>query len=522
MRHDVTFPLYVEVDEIYNLACPASPIHYQHDPVQTTKTSVHGAINMLGLAKRLKAKILQASTSEVYGDPTVHPQTESYWGNVNPIGPRSCYDEGKRCAETLFFDYHRQHRLRDQGRAHLQHLRPAHASERRPRGVQLHRAGAARRADHDLRRRQQTRSFCYVDDLIEGLMRLMDTPDDCHRAGQPRQPGRVHHPASWPSEVIELTGFDVADRCSSRCRADDPRQRQPDIALARALLGWEPKVQLREGLSEDDRLLREAAWPRHGGSPMSDADPGPCHRVEDRPATAGVDVSIVIVNWNSRDHLQACLSSLSADLADDSFEAIVVDSGSFDGADEMIRERFPAVRFVQSQDNIGFGRANNLGVRRARGRTLILLIPDTVVPAGALHQLRDALDSLPDAGLVGCRLINTDGSLQLACVQAFPSVLNQCLNSRAMLRWFPRVPVWTSALTFERQSHPIRVDAVIGACMVMRRDLFCEVGGFKSRLLHVRRGFRPVPQDPTRRQGGLLRARGRHQAPRRRHDRRGR
>ena len=154
MRHDVTFPLYVEVDEIYNLACPASPIHYQFDPVQTTKTSVHGAINMLGLAKRVRAKILQASTSEVYGDPSVHPQTEDYWGNVNPIGPRSCYDEGKRCAETLFFDYHRQHRLRDQGGADLQHLRAAHAPERRAGGVELHRAGAAGRADHHLRRRQ--------------------------------------------------------------------------------------------------------------------------------------------------------------------------------------------------------------------------------------------------------------------------------------------------------------------------------------------------------------------------------
>ena len=153
MRHDVTFPLYVEVDEIYNLACPASPVHYQHDPVQTTKTSVHGAINMLGLAKRVKARILQASTSEVYGDPEVHPQTEDYWGHVNPIGIRSCYDEGKRCAETLFFDYHRQHDLRHQGDADLQHLRPAHAPERRPRGLQLHRPGAARRADHDLRRR---------------------------------------------------------------------------------------------------------------------------------------------------------------------------------------------------------------------------------------------------------------------------------------------------------------------------------------------------------------------------------
>ena len=146
IRHDVTFPLYVEVDEIYNLACPASPIHYQHDPVQTTKTSVHGAINMLGLAKRLRAKILQASTSEVYGDPDVHPQTEDYWGHVNPVGPRSCYDEGKRCAETLFFDYWRQHKLHDQGRADLQHLRPAHAPQRRARRLELHRPGAARRA----------------------------------------------------------------------------------------------------------------------------------------------------------------------------------------------------------------------------------------------------------------------------------------------------------------------------------------------------------------------------------------
>ncbi len=154
IRHDVTFPLFVEVDEIYNLACPASPVHYQFDPVQTTKTSVHGAINMLGLAKRTKAKILQASTSEVYGDPQVHPQTEGYWGHVNPIGIRSCYDEGKRCAETLFFDYHRQYKLTHQGRADLQHLRPAHAPERRAGGVELHRAGAEGGGDHDFRRRQ--------------------------------------------------------------------------------------------------------------------------------------------------------------------------------------------------------------------------------------------------------------------------------------------------------------------------------------------------------------------------------
>ena len=166
MRHDVTMPLYVEVDQIYNLACPASPVHYQYDPVQTTKTSVHGAINMLGLAKRVKARILQASTTEVYGDPEVHPQTEDYWGSVNPIGIRACYDEGKRCAETLFFDYHRQHSLRHQGGAHLQHLRAAHAPERRPRGIELHRAGARGEDITIYGDGSQTRSFCYVDDLI--------------------------------------------------------------------------------------------------------------------------------------------------------------------------------------------------------------------------------------------------------------------------------------------------------------------------------------------------------------------
>ena len=180
MRHDVTFPLYVEVDEIYNLACPASPIHYQYDPVQTTKTSVHGAINMLGLAKRVKAKILQASTSEVYGDPEgASADGRATGAHVNPIGLRSCYDEGKRCAETLFFDYHRQHRLRDQGRADLQHLWAAHASERRPRRVQLHRAGACRGEPITIYGDgTQTRSFCYVDDLIDGLIRLMGRRDD--------------------------------------------------------------------------------------------------------------------------------------------------------------------------------------------------------------------------------------------------------------------------------------------------------------------------------------------------------
>ena len=199
MRHDVTFPLYVEVDEIYNLACPASPIHYQHDPVQTTKTSVHGAINMLGLAKRVKARILQASTSEVYGDPEVHPQTEDYWGNVNPIGFRSCYDEGKRCAETLFFDYRRQHDLGikvarifntygprmhpDDGRVVCNFIVQALRGE----PITIYGDGS------------QTRSFCYVDDLIDALVRLMDTPHDVHRAGQPRQPARVHDARAGPA-----------------------------------------------------------------------------------------------------------------------------------------------------------------------------------------------------------------------------------------------------------------------------------------------------------------------------------
>ena len=199
MRHDVTFPLYVEVDEIYNLACPASPIHYQHDPVQTTKTSVHGAINMLGLAKRLKCRIFQASTSEVYGDPAVHPQPEDYWGNVNPIGPRSCYDEGKRCAETLFFDYHRQHKLEikvarifntygprmhpNDGRVVSNFIVQALKGE----PITIYGDGS------------QTRSFCYVDDLIEGFVRLMDSPPRPDRPDQSRQPGRVHDQASSPS-----------------------------------------------------------------------------------------------------------------------------------------------------------------------------------------------------------------------------------------------------------------------------------------------------------------------------------
>ena len=246
MRHDVTFPLYVEVDEIYNLACPASPIHYQHDPVQTTKTSVHGAINMLGLAKRLNAKIFQASTSEVYGDPDVHPQPESYWGNVNPIGVRSCYDEGKRCAETLFFDYHRQHRLRikvmrifntygprmhpDDGRVVSNFIVQALKGE----PITIYGDG------------QQTRSFCYVDDLVEAMVRFMDSPDSV------TGPINVGNPQ-------ELTMLELAKSVQALVKSDsqivfeplpmdDPLQRQPNIDMAKELLDWQPSVELEQGL----------------------------------------------------------------------------------------------------------------------------------------------------------------------------------------------------------------------------------------------------------------------------------
>ena len=248
MRHDVTFPLFVEVDEIYNLACPASPVHYQHDPVQTTKTSVHGAINMLGLAKRLKAKIFQASTSEVYGDPSVHPQEESYWGNVNPIGLRSCYDEGKRCAETLFFDYYRQHKLRikvarifntygpnmhpNDGRVVSNFI--MQALDNKP--ITIYGDGS------------QTRSFCYVDDLIEAFILLMKSSDEI------TGPVNIGNPFEFSikelaERVIELTGS------SSKLEykplpSDDPTQRQPDITLAKKLLEWEPKIQLEEGLKK--------------------------------------------------------------------------------------------------------------------------------------------------------------------------------------------------------------------------------------------------------------------------------
>ena len=248
MRHDVTFPLFVEVDEIYNLACPASPIHYQHDPVQTTKTSVHGAINMLGLAKRTGAKIFQASTSEVYGDPKVHPQTEEYWGNVNPNGIRSCYDEGKRCAETLFYDYRRQHNLLikvarifntygpnmhpNDGRVVSNFI--MQALQNRP--ITIYGDGS------------QTRSFCYVDDLIEAFIRLMNSPDDV--AG----PVNLGNPteftiAQLAEAVIELTGS-KSQLIFEPLPSDDPTQRQPDITKAKQLLNWEPKVSLTEGLTK--------------------------------------------------------------------------------------------------------------------------------------------------------------------------------------------------------------------------------------------------------------------------------
>jgi UDP-glucuronate decarboxylase len=247
LRHDVTFPLYLEVDEIYNLACPASPIHYQHDPVQTTKTSVHGAINMLGLAKRLGAKILQASTSEVYGDPDVHPQTEEYWGRVNPIGPRSCYDEGKRCAETLFFDYHRQHGLRIKVARIFNTYGPRmHPADGRVvsnfvvqalRGEPLTLYGNG----------EQTRSFCYVDDLVDGLIRLMNSADDV------TGPINIGNPGEF--SMLELAEL-VRQKTGSRSElvfqplpADDPKQRRPNIEKAQEKLGWEPRIKLEDGLT---------------------------------------------------------------------------------------------------------------------------------------------------------------------------------------------------------------------------------------------------------------------------------
>jgi UDP-glucuronate decarboxylase len=255
MRHDVTFPLYVEADQIYNLACPASPIHYQHDPVQTTKTSVHGAINMLGLAKRLKARILQASTSEVYGDPQVHPQVEGYWGHVNPIGIRSCYDEGKRCAETLFFDYHRQHNLEikvarifntygprmhpNDGRVVSNFIVQALKGE----PITIYGDGS------------QSRSFCYVDNLVDGLIRLMESP-----AGF-TGPVNLGNPNEFTirqlaEKVIVMTGS-KSELVEKPLPGDDPTQRQPDIGLARSQLGWEPGIQLEQGLVQTIEYFRQ-------------------------------------------------------------------------------------------------------------------------------------------------------------------------------------------------------------------------------------------------------------------------
>jgi UDP-glucuronate decarboxylase len=259
MRHDVTFPLYVEVDEIYNLACPASPIHYQFDPVQTTKTSVHGAINMLGLAKRIKAKIFQASTSEVYGDPNVHPQTESYWGHTNPIGIRSCYDEGKRCAETLFFDYYRQHNLRirvvrifntygprmhpNDGRVVSNFIVQALNNE----PITLYGDGS------------QTRAFCYVDDMIDGFVRMMDAPDDITGPMNLGNPVETSV-AELAQIIIELTGS-RAKIVYRPLPVDDPIQRCPDISQAKRLLDWQPQTALRPGLERTiayfDKLLTE-------------------------------------------------------------------------------------------------------------------------------------------------------------------------------------------------------------------------------------------------------------------------
>jgi UDP-glucuronate decarboxylase len=275
MRHDVCFPLYVEVDEIFNLACPASPVHYQFDPVQTTKVSVHGSINMLGLAKRVKAKILQASTSEVYGDPTVHPQKEDYWGNVNPIGVRSCYDEGKRCAETLFFDYRRQHRLPIKVARIFNTYGPGmHPNDGRV--VSNFIIQALRNEDITIYGTgNQTRSFCYVSDLVDGLMRLIQTPDDV------TGPVNLGNPVEFTirqlaETVISLTGS--SSKIAYRpLPEDDPKQRCPDISLAQNLLAWAPRVQLRDGLMKTieyfERLLRSD--PRDERLPIRSAKAGP-------------------------------------------------------------------------------------------------------------------------------------------------------------------------------------------------------------------------------------------------------
>jgi UDP-glucuronate decarboxylase len=263
LRHDVTFPLYVEVDEIFNLACPASPVHYQFDPVQTTKTNVIGAINMLGLAKRLKVKVLQASTSEVYGDPMVHPQTEEYWGNVNTIGRRSCYDEGKRCAETLFFDYRRQHKIPIKVVRIFNTYGPRmHPNDGRVVSNFIVQALQG----HDITifgDGSQTRSFCYVDDLIDGMLRMMNTPPEV------TGPINIGNPGEFTIRelaelVIELTAS-KSKLIFEALPSDDPRQRRPDISKAKAVLGWEPKTQLREGLVSTiayfERMLSKGKTP---------------------------------------------------------------------------------------------------------------------------------------------------------------------------------------------------------------------------------------------------------------------
>ncbi len=254
MRHDVTFPLYVEVDQIYNLACPASPVHYQHDPVQTTKTSVHGAINMLGLAKRVRATIFQASTSEVYGDPQIHPQTEDYWGHVNPIGLRSCYDEGKRCAETLFFDYHRQHKLKIKvGRIFNTYGPRMHPNDGRV--VSNFIVQALKGRDITIYGKgTQTRSFCYVSDLIDGFVRLMATGPEV------TGPINLGNPVEFTmlelaELVLKLTGSS-SKLIFEPLPSDDPKQRQPDISKAKQALGWEPKVKLEDGLKETIAYFR--------------------------------------------------------------------------------------------------------------------------------------------------------------------------------------------------------------------------------------------------------------------------
>jgi len=271
LRHDVTFPLYVEVDEIYNLACPASPVHYQFDPVQTTKTSVMGAINMLGLAKRLRIPILQASTSEVYGDPAVHPQTEAYWGNVNPIGPRSCYDEGKRCAETLFFDYRRQHDVAIKIVRIFNTYGP-HMHPNDGRVVSNFIVQALRGEDITIYGDgKQTRSFCYVDDLVAGLMAMMATPAAVTGPVNIGNPGEFTM-LQLAQQVIALTGS--ASRIAFRpLPVDDPKQRQPNIDQARELLGWEARVPLRDGLVETIRYFAEVLGMQATSSPALDSAP---------------------------------------------------------------------------------------------------------------------------------------------------------------------------------------------------------------------------------------------------------